>query len=202
MKTLKGFILIVIALCTAMAILYLVFQAKKLERYTGVIDNGDKCYIVLSTEGGGIKNGKKISEILNFSVDFLKQSGMDAALVEETKNDKIKKEIVNLMKRDRKYILVDINPTKLISNEGTVLIRLGKKNNPNYENNLVYATKLKEIMSSKYNNIKVNIIGDSKNSYNQDLGHNAVRIEISHNISYENAKILMSYVLETMAQLE
>lgn len=202
MKTIKGFILFIIALCTALAILYLIFQTKKLEKYTGVIDYADKCYILFSTDGGEIKDGKSITDVLGFSGDFLKQSGMEAIVVNETQNNKIKNKIVDSMKKDRKYILVDINSTKLISNENTILIRLGKKDNTKYESNMEYASKLKEALSQKQNTIKVNIIGDSKNNYHQDLGHMAIRLDISQNISYENAKILMSYILETLTQQE
>jgi hypothetical protein len=201
LKTIKSFILFIIAVCTALAILYLIFQTKKLEKYTGVIDYADKCYILFSTDSGEIKDGKSITDVLGFSGDFLKQSGMEAIVVEETQNNKVKNKILDSMKKDRKYILVDINSTKLISNENTILIRLGKKNNTKYEANMEYASKLKEALSQKHN-IKVNIIGDSKNNYHQDLGHMAIRFDISQNISYENAKILMSYILETLAQQE
>jgi hypothetical protein len=202
LKTMKGFILFIIALCTALAILYLVFQTRRLEKYTGVIDYSDKCYIIFSTDGGVLKDGRNINDVLSFTADYLKQSEMEAVVVNETKNDKTKNKIVDLMKKDRKYILLDINPTKLISNESTILIRLGKKDNTKYESNMQYASKLKAAIISKYNTIKVNIIGDSKNNYNQDLGHIAMRFDISENISYENTKTLMSYLLETLNQLE
>lgn len=199
----KGIIIFIIALCTALAILYLiVFQVRDLEKYTSVTDCDDKCYILFSTEGGTLNDGTGITKILGFAADFLKQSEMDAAIVDETQDSKIKGKVVNLMKKDREYILVDINPTKLITSESTILIRLGKKDNTKYESNMEYAAKLKEAISSKYSNLKVNILSDSKNTYNQDLGHNAVRIDISKNLSYENAKVLISYILETMKQLE
>ncbi|MDF2674890.1 MAG: hypothetical protein K0R09_3158 [Clostridiales bacterium] len=202
MKPIKAFTLFIIALCTALAILYLIFQTKKLERYTGIIDYEDKCYILFSTDGGKLSNGKSIQEILSFSADFLKQSGIDAVMVEETKNNKIKSKILDLMKRDRKYIMIDINPTNLITNENTILIRLGKKDNAKYETNLEYASKLKETITSKYSTIKVNLLSDSKNNYNQDLGNTAIRLDIPQTLSYESAKILMSYILETLTQLE
>lgn len=202
MKTLKGFILFIIALCTALAILYLIFQAKKLEQYTGAIDYSDKCYILYSSDGGELKDAENISNILSFAADFLKQSGTDAAAINETQKEKIKSKIMDLMKKDKKYILIDINPTKLILSENTVLIRLGKKENPKYESNLEYALKLKEAISNKYKNLKVNTLTDSKYSYNQDMGHTAIRLEISESLTCENAKTLTSYILEILTQLE
>lgn len=202
MKTIKGFILFVIALCTALAILYLVFQAKNLERYTGAADYSDKCYILFSTQGGELKDKMNISKILDFSAEFLKQSNMDAIIVDETQNSKVKNKIISKMKKNQEYILVDINPTKLITNENTILIRLGKKDNSKYESNMEYASKLKEAVTGKYKNLRVNILTDSKNTYNQDLGHTAIRLDISQNLSYDNAKILLSYILGTLTQLE
>lgn len=202
MKTIKGVILFIIALCTALSILYLIFQARKLESYTGAIEAADKCYILFSSDGGKLKNGENISSILSFAADFLKQSGADAVAINETQNNKIKKEILDLMKKDQKYILIDINPTKLILNENTILIRLGKKDNTKHESNMEKALILKEAILGNYKDLKVNILTDSKNNYNQDLGHTALRLDIAESLSYENAKILTSYILETLAQLE
>ncbi len=90
MKTLKGFVLLIIALCTALSILYLIFQAEKLEKYTGAVDSSDKYYIIFSSEGGKLKSGESISNIIDFAADYLKQSGRTAAAVDETQKDKTK----------------------------------------------------------------------------------------------------------------
>lgn len=202
MKTLKGFVLFIIALCTALSILYLIFQAEKLEEYTGAVGSSDKYYIIFSSSGGKLKGGESVSDILSFAEDFLKQSGKAAAAVKETQNDKLKRKIMDLMKRDRTYILIDINPTKLIQNENTILIRIGKSENAKYESNLEYASRLKETLSNKYKILKVNTLTDSKSTYNQELGHNALRLEISESLTYENAKTLTSYILKTLTELE
>lgn len=202
MKTFKGFILFIIALCTALSILYLIFLTKNLEKYTGAMDYSGNYYILYSSEGGSLKSGENISNILSYGADFLKQSGVNTKTITETESNKIKSKILNTMKKDRKYILIDINTTKLIQNENTILIRLGKKDNTKYESNLETASKLKGIIAGKYKNLKVNTITDSKNNYNQDLGHIAIRIDISESLTLENAKKLTSYLLESLAQLE
>ncbi len=106
------------------------------------------------------------------------------------------------MKKDKTYILIDINPTKLIQNENTILIRIGKSESIKYENNLEYASRLKEALLKKYKILKVNTLTDSKNTYNQELGHTAIRLEISEALTYKNARNLTTYILETLTELE
>lgn len=202
MRTIKTFIIVLIGVCTALAIGYLVLQAKRLERYTAMVDYMEKYYIVFSSGGGTLKDSKNISDIRKFALDYIKQSGAGGVEIKAVESNLIRKEIINSMKRERQYILADVNITKLLTSENSILIRVGKKDNDKYNDNMEYASKVKELIASVSKDIKVSIISDSKNNYNQDLGYRSIRIEISNKNTYENGKRLLALVFDALGKIE
>ena len=188
-KRIKIFILAVIAVCTLMSIVYLSLIARKMEQYTISRNDGERCFIVCSMKNGSLSDQKDLGKLVEYTAKSLKSAGYDAVTAGSS-------DIKDEMKKNKKYYMIDINSTKLLVNKNSAILRIGNNNNPKYNDNLEYAKYIK----ANVKDIKVNVISDEDDNYNQDAACRSVRIEISDRMDYESASKCISILLKPIIQ--
>lgn len=201
MKKLKVSTIIIITAFTFMAILYLIYQAERMQEYTIARNDGRTCFVVYSSMGGTLKDGKTIEDVLNFAQDFASSAGFDSlnlGVKNTTSDEEMRKEIIDNLKQNKRYIILDINATGVIINKNTVLLKLSNKNLEKYNENLEYANTIKKSAEGK--SIKVNILAENKFTYNQDLGFRALYLDISDKGTLNDAQQLVSNLLESLVK--
>jgi hypothetical protein len=201
MKKIKIVTIVAIVIFTVGAIAYLIFHAEKMEKYTLSKNDGGICFVVYSSSGGSFKDGVIINEILKYTSNFAISAGCNAinlGVKSSLSPEKLREELLNNMKQGKKYILLDINLSKLVVNKNTALLRLGNKNNPKFQENFGYADAIKSNIKDK--STKINIIIDHKDNHNQDMGYRAIRLEIADKNTYEDAKAVLSKIIEAMVK--
>lgn len=202
MKNIKGYILLVLAICTTLAIVYLVFQARKLEKYANSFSTSNLKFILFSSDGVNFLSGNCTLEIEEHLVNYIKTSDSEISVLDGNSKLGYKGEILKNIDTNKKNLLLDVNTTNLIKDENTVLIRLGNNNNLQYEVNYTYAKKLKDLINEKYKKIKVNIICDNKKNYYQEYGNIAVRIEVSSKAKVQRVEELLENIINSMVLIQ
>jgi hypothetical protein len=201
MKKLKVSTIIIITAFTFMAILYLIYQAERMQEYTIARNDGRTCFVVYSSMGGDLKDGKTVKEVLDYAETFAVSAGYDSINLGVNKtatDEEMRKKIIDNLKQNKRYIILDINATGIIINKDTVLLKLSSKNPERYKDNLEYANKIKKNVAEK--SIKVNILSEKKFTYNQDLGYRAFYLDMSNKITLNEAQQTLSSMLESLVE--
>lgn len=197
LRRFRIFVIGTIAVCTFLSLLYLVYIAKLVEKYTIAGTGGDLCFIMYSSSGGMIKGDKTIYDVIKNTADKINDSGYDSVIIEPEEPEELSKEVIKSMKKNKKYILLDISSGNAVINKNTLLIRLQNKDTVRYKENLESAEAVKKYLNDK--DIKVNIITDTKSSVNQNIGCCSLKLEISKNNTFDEAKnIILNAVYSLM----
>ncbi|SKA76688.1 hypothetical protein SAMN05443428_101244 [Caloramator quimbayensis] len=176
LKNFKVFIIAVIAVFTFLSILYLSIIALRIQKYA--FKENKPLGIIFYT--------KTPSNKLNSSLTYVKQKineyGWDAVIIEY--NDEYEKDekILESIKKYTKYYIFEIDEGRSVINSNTILLRLRKNDEREYER----ALKIKNNLSDK--NIKLNIV---TNTLEKTKGYNVIKLEISDKNSYESARDLI-----------
>jgi hypothetical protein len=194
LKKFRLFVITSVAIGTLLSIFYLIYVAKQMEMYTLSRNDGNPSFILYSSGGGSFKNMKDEQNILKHTEKILESSGYDAlALSIPGYNENIARDsIIKNMKKNKKYIILDISPTKLLVSNKAFIVRIGNKDNPKYDENMEYGRFIKENINDK--ELKVNLLTDLRSNYNQDIGYKSIRIEIAESLSESYAQAVLSKI--------
>jgi hypothetical protein len=201
MKKLKALVVVIITIFTLASVMYLIYHAEKIDRYTLAVNDGRTCFVVYSSSGGTINGEETIDNVLSYVESFASQVGYDSinlGIKKGIDEETLRKEIMDSMKQDKKYILLDINATGIVINKNTIIIRVSSKTNDKYSENLEFANSIKETVTDK--TLKANIIPDKNKAYNQDLGYRALYLDISNKNTLSETKEIISNVLGTLVK--
>jgi len=194
LKGFKGFIVVLIIIFTTAAILYLVYQAKRLERYTTVTMDEEIHFLIYSSKSAISQDGKNIGDLLKYIRNQSKDLGYGASIIEYKNKEAFKREAERKMKGSSQYILMDVGLSSLVINKNTILIRAEFNSSDKSKENIKYANSIKKKLEDE--NIKVNVLPDSKNNWNGELGYRSLRIDISDKCTLDEAEKLLGALLK------
>lgn len=170
--------IIAIALGTLLSIVYLIYQAEELEKYTSVPMDGSTVFIMYSSEGGGLKDGSSCQKLLNECKKSLESFGYETICIEGRGDEgNLRESILKAMKGGKRYILLDVNASQTVGVKNMLLVRLSSRDRERYKENTACAAKVKD--GFKNSKVKVSIHAESRNGLNQDIGFGALRLELS-----------------------
>ncbi|WP_027309472.1 hypothetical protein [Caloramator sp. ALD01] len=187
MKYFKVFVITTIIAVTVLSILYLNKIAKRVQEYT--FAGGDSFNIVLYTTSDNRFSDGSIKELLDYietSQNGLGVKFINLGYVGDKKT--LERKIDSITKGNGRHIILEICVNDKMVNKDTILLRVEK--NENYDSNINYANKIRDIL----NKDRVNILGESK-CYVQEFGDKALRIEISSKNTINDAKKLIDKVM-------
>lgn len=193
LKGFKGFIILLIIIFTTAGILYLVYQAKRLERYTSVSVDEETHFLIYSSKSAITQDGKDIGELLKYIRNELKDLGYGTSIIEYKDKEDFISEAKAKINGDSKYILIDVGLSSLVINKNTVLIRTELNSSDKSKENIELANSIKNKLKNE--NIKVNVLQDSKNDWNGEIGSKSLRIEISDKCTLGEAEKLLSTIV-------
>ncbi|TDT50546.1 hypothetical protein [Fonticella tunisiensis] len=196
MRRAKIIAIVIIVFATFVSILYLIYEAKELERYTISPNDRDFYFILYSTSGGTLRDNSSVKGILLSCEKSLKSMGYDVLNLGIRGNADAREEIIKSVKGSKKYVLLDINATAAVLNKNTLLIKIGSRDETRYMENLEHGNKIKNTL--KNIGIGVNILSDAKNGYNDDLSSISLRFEISKRNNAREGAELISKALGAM----
>lgn len=173
LKNFKFFIIAFIVVLTFLSLLYLSFIALRIQKYA--FKENKTFGIILYTK----TPSNKINSSLKYVKNKINEYGWDAVIAEYKDEDE---NIIESIKKHPNYYIFEINEGKSIINSDTILIRIRKNDEREYER----AQNIKKYLLSK--NIKVNIV---TNPLEKTNGYNVTKLEISKNCGYESAKDLI-----------
>lgn len=200
MEKIKLFIVGLIVFFTMLSIAYLTYLSKQIEKYAVSRNDGRTCVIIYSSSGGKLDNSNAIEPVLEHLKEAVEKAGYDSLNLGIKNNidpNELTRQLLKYMGFNKKYILLDINTTQLVSSKKTMLIKVSNIGSK-YNENLEYANKIKDNLLSK--DIKINIVTDGKQSLNQDLGYRAIRVEIGSKMSMDEGKKLVENLLEGLGK--
>jgi hypothetical protein len=179
--------ILTVAVSTLLAILYLIYQSKELEKYTTVPVDTNTAFIIYSSEGEALKDNTSAASLLEACERSLKAMGYETIRLEQIGNpEEIKKEITKSIRGSRKYIVLDINASQSVASKDTLLIRISNKIKSRHEENLRAANDVRDFLKNR--KTKVNIYTDTKLTLNQDMGTTALTLEISKQNTLKEAR--------------
>ncbi|SHE57407.1 hypothetical protein [Caloramator proteoclasticus] len=187
MKYFKVFVITTIIAVTVLSILYLNKIAKRVQEYT--FAGGDSFNIVLYTTSDNRFSDGSIKELLDYietSQNGLGVKFINLGYVGDKKT--LERKIDSITKGNGRHIILEICVNDKMVNKDTILLRVEK--NENYDSNINYANKIRDIL----NKDRVNILGESK-CYVQEFGDKALRVEISSKNTINDAKKLIDKVM-------
>ena len=198
MRRFKIFVIILVAVCAILGVIYLMSIAKDMERYTISSSGSSYGFVLVSSSKEGFKNISEKKELLEYAAGLLKGAGYSCSYVEigGMDNKTAEEAIQKAMKGAGRYILLDICPTKLVVSDKSLILRVSRLEEGRYHNNLEYAKTVKA--GIKDEGIVVHIISDDKNWYYQSLGEKCLRLELWDNIADDKAKELISTTLSAV----
>lgn len=178
--------LVAIALGTLLSIVYLIYQAKELEKYTSAPMDGSTAFIIYSSDGGGLKDGTSCQRLLEECKNSLETFGYETIYLEGRGDEvALRERIQKDMKGGKRYILLDVNAAQTPGARNMLLVKVSSRYKDRYKENAGYAAKIKEGLKSS--RIRVSIIAESRGGLNQDLGYGALRFEFSRQNSLKEA---------------
>lgn len=198
MKRFKIFVIIFVSVCAFLGVVYLISIAKEMERYTlSTTDNG-YMFILISSSGEEFKNLSGKKELMDYTCSLIEGNGYRCRIVDIGGMDKksAEKAISKAAKGVGKYILLDINPTKLVVSDKSIVLRISKLEESSYRENLEYARTVKAGIKDK--ELVVHIISDDKQGYYQNSSDKCLRLELWDGIDNEKARYLISVVLSSV----
>lgn len=200
MKRFKYFVIILVAVCTLLGVLYLMSIARKMEKYTLSSYGSGYGFILISSSGEEFKNLSGRKELMEYTSSLIEGSGYKCRVVDIDEMDKASAEkAINKAAREaEKYILLDISPTKLVVSDNSIILRVSKLDESSYRKNLEYAKSIKDGIKDK--GLVVHIISDDKQSYYQNSYENCVRLELWDGIEDDMARKLISTVLSSVIE--
>lgn len=187
MKYFKVFIITTIIAVTVLSILYLTKFAKRIQEYTFLGE--DSFNIVLYTTSDNSFSDGSIKDLLDYIENLQNGFGVkfiNLGYVGDKKT--LERKLSRITKENGRYIILDICVNDKMVNKDTILLRVEK--NENYDINMNYANKIRNIL----NKDRVNILGESK-CYMQEFGDKALRVEISSKNTINDAKKLIDKVM-------
>ncbi|MBZ4664412.1 MAG: hypothetical protein JG776_2130 [Caloramator sp.] len=187
MKYFKVFIITTIIAVTVLSILYLTKFARRIQEYTFLGE--DSFNIVLYTTSDNSFSDGSIKDLLDYIENL--QNGFGVKFINlGYVGDKeiLERKLSRITKENGRYIILDICVNDKMVNKDTILLRVEK--NENYDSNINYANKIRDIL----NKDRVNILGESK-CYMQEFGDKALRVEISSKNTINDAKKLIDKVM-------
>ncbi|EYE89858.1 hypothetical protein Q428_00165 [Fervidicella metallireducens AeB] len=198
MKKLKVTFVLFIFIFATLSILYLIFQAEKIERTT-IAPLTDRIGFIIYSTNKNIEDKDKIVKLLKYANATLQEAGYEGVMINNGKPcspDEARKNIEKKIKGGLKYILLDVNMSNLVVNKDTVLLRVDKNNGQKYIDNIDFVETIKNSLEGK--GFKVNVIEDYKFNNNQDLGYRALKIDISSNNTLDEGKEAISKIIEVI----
>lgn len=198
MKKLKITFILFIFIFATLSILYLIYQAEKIERST-MAPLGDRIGFIIYSTNQNIDDKDKIVKLLKYTNDTLEEAGYERIMINNGKpcsSDEARKNIEKGLNRGQKYILLDINMSNLVINKNTILFRVDENNGQKYMDNIDYVNHMKNSLESK--DFKVNVVEEYKSNNNQDLGYRALKIDISSKNTLEEGEELISKIIEVI----
>lgn len=200
MKRFKIFAIILVSVCALLGVLYLMSIAKEMEKYTLSSYDSRNMFILISSSGEEFKNISEIKELMEYTSNLIEGSGYKCKVVDIDGMDKksVETAINKAAKGAGKYILLDINPTKLVVSDKSIILRVSKLEENSYRENLEYARLVKDGIKDKDPDLVVHIISDDKQEYFQNSSEKCLRLELWDGIDDENAKKLISTVLSSV----
>lgn len=196
MKRFKIFVIILVSLCALLGVLYLMSIAREMEKYTLSSSSSDGyVFILISSSGKEFKNLSEKKEIMEYASSLIEGSGYKCRIVDIDGMDKksAEKAINKAAKGAEKYILLDINPTKLVVSDKSIILRVSMLEENKYHENLEYAKNVKAGIKDK--ELVVHIISDDKQGYFQNSSEKCLRLELWDGIDDDKAKKLISTLL-------
>lgn len=200
MKKIKIFIVGVIVFFTMLSIAYLAYISKQMEKYAVSRNDGRTCFVIYSSSGGRFNGSGSLEPVLEHLKDASSRGGYDSinlGVKNNIESKELTKQLLKHMGFNKKYILIDVNTTELVTSKKTILIKISN-NASKYKDNLDYSNKIKEALAME--DIKTNIITDGKQVLNQDLGYRSIRIEISSKMGIEEGKKLIENIVEGLVK--
>lgn len=197
-KRFKIFVIIFVSVCALLGVLYLMSIAKEMERYTLSTSDSGYMFILISSSGEEFKNLSGKKELMEHTCSLIEGNGYKCRIVDIDGMDKesAEKAISKAAKRAEKYILLDINPTKLVVSDKSIVLRVSKLEESSYQGNLEYARLVKAGIKDKQ--LVVHIISDDKQGYYKNSGEKCLRLELWDGIDDEKARDLISTVLSSI----
>lgn len=189
MKAAKIIIVFMVFLFTVLCTIYLIYVAKNMEKYTIAELDGEKYFILYSSESLKTSDEHVIGELLRYMKNCINELGFDAAILEYKNEKQFNRDTLKLMKKEKQYILIDIGLSNLLVNKNTLLIRAGVEKTDITNENIEYALRLKKRLEGE--NIKINVLPDTKNTWNRDVGYRSLRMDICSKNSIEECKNLI-----------
>jgi hypothetical protein len=103
--------------------------------------------------------------------------------------------LINLTKtgitgKEAEHMLDEVSITV---NKNTILLRMDLKSTNKSRENIEFANSIKKRLENE--SIKINILADSKNNWNGELGSKSIRIEISDKCTISDAKKLLTAIV-------
>lgn len=189
LKAVKIIIVFAVFLFTVLCTIYLIYVARNMEKYTIAELDGDKYFIVYSSESLKTSDEHRIEELLGYIKNCIHEAGFDIAILEYKNEKQFNRDALKLMKKEKQYILIDIGLSNLLVNKNTLLIRAGVQKADYTNENIEYALRLKKRLDEE--NIKINVLPDTKKTWNSDMGYRSLRIDICSKNSIEECKNLI-----------
>lgn len=196
MKKIRAGIVGIILMITFLAIIYLIFQAQIIEKYAMSRNDGGKVFIIYSSNGGELKGSEDISEVLHYTKESIEEAGYGAVNIgikDGCSESEIINDICDVMSKNKQYILIDINATRLVVNNNTIVIMPGNKENKKFEDNTSLANDIKNSLTSE--KIKVRIYNGLINTDLFDMGNKSIRIDMANGNTVDEAIKIMEKVV-------
>lgn len=188
MRGLKFFVIAVVLLLSTLSIIYLMYKAKGIERYTISKDYIGKTYVLYSSKKIELKDGIEKEDILKFSREALKSLGYSVYTIEFKNRDDFYKKVLKITDKNNQCTFIDICSSELFINKNTVLLRVFI-NDGDYSEGMQYLKGIKNKIGT--DNLKINIIADSKSAVINNFTYNNIGIEFSNKNNFEEVKKIL-----------
>lgn len=198
MKRFRIFVIILVAVCALLGVLYLMSIAREMEKYTLSPSGSGYAVILVSSSGEGFKNVTDRKKLMDYTCSLIEGSGYKCKVVDIDGMDKksAEKAINDAAKGVEKYILLDISPTKLVVSDKSIILKVSKLEENSYRENLEYAKHVKSGIKDK--GLVVHIISDDKQGYYQNRYDKCLRLELWDEIGDDKAREIISIVLSSV----
>lgn len=164
------------------------YKAKGIERYTISKDYIGKTYVLYSSKKIELKDGIEKEDILKFSREALKSLGYSVYTIEFKNRDDFYKKVLKITDKNNQCTFIDICSSELFINKNTVLLRVFI-NDGDYSEGMQYLKGIKNKIGT--DNLKINIIADSKSAVINNFTYNNIGIEFSNKNNFEEVKKIL-----------
>jgi hypothetical protein len=174
--------------------------AKEMERYTLSSSSNGYEFILISSSGEEFKNLPEKKALIEYTSSLIEGCGYECSIVDIDGMDQksAEKAIDGAVKGAEKHILLDINPTKMVVSDKSIILKVSRLEENNYRQNLEYAKSVKAGIKDK--ELVVHIISDDKQGYYQGNCEKCLRLELWDGIDGDNARKLISTMLSSVIE--